>query len=118
LADLVNLYKILYFLYEAHHEGRTITFIDLQNEDELHWMDEVGNLIPSLTYLQRTGYVDDDLRLTGDGLRTTQELFRKFIDYMKKENSDELSTWISTLERHKKISGDSFMTLFLCRNTN
>ena len=101
LADLVNLYKVLYFLYKAHYEGSTVTFLNLQSEDELHWMNEARNLKPSISYLQRTDYVDDGLQLTGKGLKTTEELFRKFIVYMKRENSDELSTWIDTLERHK-----------------
>jgi hypothetical protein len=44
------------------------------------------------------------LELTREGLIAIETLFRKFLKYMKKSNSDELGTWINHLELNKNNS--------------
>lgn len=61
-------------------------------------MHEVGNLVPTLVRLRRTGYVgdsDEDLQLAGNGYITTETLFQKFLTYMKENNPQEIDTWIN-----------------------
>jgi hypothetical protein len=104
LADLKDLYRILYILYEAYHEDRTIALQDLQM-NILPFMHKVGNLVPSLKYLQKTGYVEgsnDDLQLTGAGLKATISIFQKFLDYIKRDYPDKLSQWIGVLGYYKE----------------
>ena len=104
MADLNDLYRILYFLYEAYHEDRTIALHDLQT-NILPFMHQVGNLVPSLKYLQKTGYVEgpnDDLQLTGAGLKATTLIFQKFLDYIKRDYPDKLSYWIVILSYYKE----------------
>jgi len=74
-----------------------------------------GNLSPELTYLQKTGYVegsDEDLQLTGEGMKTTLWIFRKFLTFIKREYPVMLSSWINNLELHKsntwELIRDSF----------
>jgi hypothetical protein len=73
-------------------------------------MHMVGKLMPELTYLIKTSYVegsDDDLQLTGKGLNTTISIFRKFLTFIKNDEgySVTLSTWINHLELRQ---GDSW----------
>jgi hypothetical protein len=59
LADLNDLYRILYFVYKANYEGDRITVLDLQgNDDKLSTMHIVGKLHPSLFYLRKANYVE------------------------------------------------------------
>lgn len=64
-------------------------------------MNELGRLIPALSYLRKIGYVegpDLNLGLTGKGLETTVSFFRKFHTYPKANRNDDLSTWIDSLD--------------------
>jgi hypothetical protein len=78
-------------------------------------MHMAGNLSPELTYLQKTGYVegsDEDLQLTGEGMKTTLWIFRKILTFIKREYPVMLSSWINNLELHKsntwELIRDSF----------
>jgi hypothetical protein len=102
LADLNDLYRILYFVYKANYEGQPISVLDLQSKDKLFFMHKVKKLAPSLFQLRKAGYVegpDDNLQLTGEGLQTIESIFYKFLNYLRKYHSeDDLSYWIRTLE--------------------
>lgn len=85
--------------------GKAARWLMVKDED-LMFMDKAGTLTPALNRLIRTGYVKDDdqawlgfgLGLTGKGVIAIEMLFRNFLKYMKRTNSDELGTWIDTLE--------------------
>lgn len=114
MADLRDLYRILYYLYESDHESRTITLQDLQT-NILPFMHQAGNLVPSLKYLQKTGYVDGpnhDLQLTGAGLKATISIFQKFLDYIKRDYPDKLSHWIAVLGYYKENSWELIRNSF------
>jgi hypothetical protein len=107
LPDLTDQYRILYVLYESYYKDKRTSIWDLQTSNELKYMHMVAKLIPELTYLRKTGYVegtDDDLQLTGEGLKTTISIFRKFLTFIKKEYPETLSTWIKNLELRQNDS--------------
>ncbi|MGH9983054.1 MAG: hypothetical protein ACRD8W_03760 [Nitrososphaeraceae archaeon] len=113
MADLVNLFRVLYFLYEAYHFGKTISLTEV--ELKLSSMHAVGYLLPTLTYLVRTYYVVESnhaLYLTGDGIRVTEVLYRKFLAYLSKERTDELSTWINSFELHRNSSWELIRDIY------
>lgn len=115
MADLSDLYRILYFLYEGYPENRRVTLEDLQTNSELRFMDQVGNLAPSIKYLKKTGYVegpDDDLQLTGEGLRATISMFQKFLKYIKRDYPYKLSNWINIFDFHKDNNWDFIRNAF------
>jgi hypothetical protein len=64
-------------------------------------MHMLRKLEPSLFYLRKANYVegpDDDLQLSRDGLDTIESIFRKFLTYLRKHQSqDDLSYWVRTL---------------------
>lgn len=76
-------------------------------ESKLSSMHAVGNLIPSLIYLLRIRYVTrtrSSLYLTGEGIRATETLYKKFLAYLNKDKNEEVYTWINSLNRHKNSS--------------
>jgi hypothetical protein len=78
-------------------------------------MHAVGYLVPTLTYLVRTNYVvgsNSALYLTGDGIRVTEVLYRKFLIYLKRNRTDELSTWINSLELHRNSSWELIRDIY------
>jgi hypothetical protein len=125
MSDLYDQCRILYHIYKANHDGGGISASALIADEDLKFMHGVGNLIPALYRLKRTGYVEEDdegnedLQLSRDGLIATETLFRKFLPYMKESNPDKLDTWINTLERHKnsiwELIRDSYHFIVLKR---
>lgn len=104
MADLFNLYRLLYHTYNANYEGKKISVADLQTDDELKFMHMNKELGPSLLYLTKNYYVEgpeEDLQLTGKGLQTTVTLFRKFLVYMKLYDAEDLSYWTNNLELYR-----------------
>jgi hypothetical protein len=115
LPDLTDQYRILYVLYESYYKDKRTSIWDLQTSNELKYMHMVAKLIPELTYLRKTGYVegtDDDLQLTGEGLKTTISIFRKFLTFIKKEYPETLSTWIKNLELRQNDSCEFIQNAF------
>ena len=102
LADLNDLYKVLYVLYRAHQINRSITIRDLLRA--LPYMHGVGHLRPALSYLRKNGYIegpDLNLWISGKGLQTIVTFFRKLITYLKTHRNDELTTWINSLDLNR-----------------
>lgn len=107
MADLSNQYRILFVIYESFHKDNQISISDLQITQELKFMHLAGNLNRELNYLRKTGYVegpDNDLELTGVGLKTTLSIFQKFLRYIKRKYPVELSSWINNLEFNRSNS--------------
>ena len=106
MSDLYDQCRILYHLYRLNLTGSKAALWLMVNDNDLKFMHKAGTLGPALNRLIRTGYIKDDdqawlgfgLELTGKGLVAIEMLFSKFLKYMKKTNSGELGTWISTLE--------------------
>src|SRR5215204_2630786 len=104
MSDLYDQSRVLYHIYKANHSGKRIRLPDLVADPDLVFMHQVGNLVPCLSRLKKTGYVennDENLQLTGNGVIATELLFRKFLTYIKKKYPDKLASWINVLELNR-----------------
>jgi hypothetical protein len=111
MSDLFDQARILAVLFESYHNfdptKPIMSYYVLRSEEHFKFMDAIGRLSPMLTYLLRTGYIESDgyhIFLTGEGMRITISIFRKFLDFIKRFYPDKLSRWIRTLDLIKNTS--------------
>jgi hypothetical protein len=93
MGDLFDQARILAVMYISSYEcdrdptKLPMSYNVLRTEKYFKAMDDVGRLSPMLVYLHDTGYIEADrfsLSLSGKGLSTTRDLYRKFLDFIKK----------------------------------
>lgn len=120
MPDLLNQYRVLYLLYEGLNKNKTISLSLLKTKEYLPFMVPLENF-PELVYLEKNDYIakeNGNLELTGEGIRTTISLFRKFINFIKKYHPEDLSYWIKIFDFHKHDDWELYlMYIFISKHS-
>jgi hypothetical protein len=95
MVELSNQYRILYYLYDNYHKKNGLSFNTLKNNDDLRFM-PFETFWAEVKYLEDSQYIntsEDGAQLTAKGVKTTELLFTKFIEYGNEYYKNELNKW-------------------------
>ena len=94
MVELSNQYRILYYLYDNYHKNG-LSFNTLKNNGDLRFM-PFETFWAEVKYLEDSQYIntnEDSAQLTAKGVKTTESLFTKFIEYGNEYYKNELNKW-------------------------